>query len=417
MFCDAVSNAYLFRCEKWIKYSDNPTFKDMEDKKLRNRNVCEEHFRFKMFMNIRKERLVRFAIPTLMKTKSNGKVYDLQKMEDCCEIENLNAFSELDDYFDQFLVEDSENPTLVGLQQPVTEVVREPSSFTLNEQNIGEIPVEFQSEKEPPEVVKVLPKKIILTPVRKKVMKRPAISESSELGPGPVKMMKTVKILNSSNLMKTVTAEPIEIQTLMSSNKILLKQEPEGRDKSPQQQKEVFDMIEKIKEERENAILNEKKAKQNLNESQVKITLLELKVQELEKKLKLAEAIKSKPAKALTVSVSVQTDPEPKVVPKVQTSPNGQAQAKPGTLSKPQLFNGIKRYLSNAMATLLKMEMFGNSEREWKADEKKISCEVMRLGKDVYEYFTDEWRLRLPSKSEVSNWMQDNADDEEEDLF
>lgn len=404
----------------------------MEDKKLRNRNVCEEHFRIKMFMNIRKERLVRFAYPTLLKTNVNGNVYDLEKMKNCMEIGDLSVNSVLDDYYDDFLVEEADNPTLVGLQQPAVDVKDSLPSFTLNEQNIADIPVEFHTEREPSdnEIVKVLPNKIILTPVRKKVFKRPAVPESDEiLTPRvthtwvvPAKQrkteVKTVKILNSSNLMKTIPTEPVEIQSTITSTRNTTKQVKQTSitpEKIPQQQKENLERMKKLTDERDQAITNEQKAKQELQVSQSKISVLESKVQELENKLKLAVANKSKPAK--TITRSIQTDPQPQIVPKVSTSSPTQAPTKPGTLSKPQLFNGIKRYLSNAMATLLKMEMFGKSDREWKADEKKISCEVMRLGKEVYEYFTDEWRLRLPSKSEVNTWLQDSADDEDEDIF
>lgn len=391
----------------------------MEDTKLRNRNVCEEHFRIKMFMNMRKERLVRFAYPTLLKTKYNGKVYDLEKMQDLCETEEFTVDSALDESFDQFLVEDEDNPILnYIIPKPGVVEDEKESVLMLNEQNIDDIPVDFYHEKEPLEDVKPMPSKIILTPVRKKVIKRPVESQG-ELILAPVST-KRIKILNSTNLMKTVPIDPIEVQSTISTNttsNLLPIKKPATPEKNPQLQKEKenLEMIKKLTEERDQAILNEQKAKQLLIECQAKATAFESKVKELETKLILAEAPKPKPVKIASHNNATQTDPEPKIV--VKASPTAQASTKPGTLSKPQLFNGIKRYLSNAMATLLKMEMFGNSERAWKVDEKKISCEVMRLGKDVYEYFTDEWRIRLPSKSEVSNWLQDNADDEEEDLF
>lgn len=85
--------------------------------------------------------------------------------------------------------------------------------------------------------------------------------------------------------------------------------------------------------------------------------------------------------------------------------------------TKAQLFNGIKKYLSSSMMSLLRMEMFGNSDRTWKPDEQRTAVDLLRLGENVYRYFIDEWRLRLPSMNETRNWLQQSTfDDNEEDL-
>lgn len=87
-------------------------------------------------------------------------------------------------------------------------------------------------------------------------------------------------------------------------------------------------------------------------------------------------------------------------------------------LTKAQLFNGIKRYISSSMCSLLRMEMFGSSEREWKSDERQVAVDLLRLGEFVYKYLTDEWRFRLPALRDVRNWLsqQSVAMDDEEDL-
>lgn len=408
---NSVLTFIIFRCDKWIKYSDNPWFKGLEDKKLRNRNVCEEHFRVQMFMNIRKERLVRFAYPTLLRTKRNGKVYDLEKMvKNNFEIDTLRVDSVIDDYCDKFLVDEEENPLNIIVPP------KEPAPiFTLNEKNISDIPVEFEPEKSP-EKVKILSNKLVLTPVRTKVVKRSIAPEKNVaiLTPVPVKKPKTMKILNS-NLIKTTPTEPIQIHSTISSDLEIVSKSDDRIEKLKQ---ENLEKIKKITQERDKAIIGERKALKDLQESKLTINELNKKLEELERKLKAAETQKKGIKKELQTK-GVQTTPEPveaKQTVKTSTMPVP-AQASAKTLGKPQLFNGIKRYLSNAMATLLKMEMFGNSEREWKTDEKKISCEIMRLGKETYEFFTDEWRLRLPSKSEVNKWMQENADDDDDDLL
>lgn len=88
------------------------------------------------------------------------------------------------------------------------------------------------------------------------------------------------------------------------------------------------------------------------------------------------------------------------------------------TPSKAQLFNGIKKYISSSMLALLRMEMFGSVERNWKPDEKRVAMDLLQLGDDVYKYINDEWRFRLPALGEVRVWLADttNSMDDEDDL-
>uniref|UniRef100_A0A336MTJ7 CSON004500 protein n=1 Tax=Culicoides sonorensis TaxID=179676 RepID=A0A336MTJ7_CULSO len=213
------------RTKKWITFSNNFSFLDLDDSKLRNRNVCEDHFRVHMFMNIKKERLIRVAYPTLLKILKTGKVYDLEKMKEDNKLDaTMTVKSEFDDEFDQYLVEDHENPTIVNLTSEETSsdsTKRE--SFSLNEQNIADIPIEFcdvNPKSVTQEPVKKIPEKIILTPV-KKVLKRPAISENNSivLTSVPIKKLKPcIKILNSTNIMKTISTETREIEPTISTN-------------------------------------------------------------------------------------------------------------------------------------------------------------------------------------------------------
>jgi hypothetical protein len=84
-------------------------------------------------------------------------------------------------------------------------------------------------------------------------------------------------------------------------------------------------------------------------------------------------------------------------------------------LNKVQLFNGIKRYLSPSLIALLRMELFGNPGREYKKDEKIICQELMQLGDNVYNFFTDEWRIRLPDKKDVQKWHDEQLTEEDDD--
>ncbi|KAL7734074.1 hypothetical protein ACLKA6_011759 [Drosophila palustris] len=87
-------------------------------------------------------------------------------------------------------------------------------------------------------------------------------------------------------------------------------------------------------------------------------------------------------------------------------------------LSKAQLYNGIKRYLGPNMAALVRMEMFGGGERDWKDDERDFAMELLQLGEGVYNHCLDEWRFRLPSVRLTRSWLQNanSADNEDENL-
>ncbi|XP_036336821.1 uncharacterized protein LOC118746938 [Rhagoletis pomonella] len=88
------------------------------------------------------------------------------------------------------------------------------------------------------------------------------------------------------------------------------------------------------------------------------------------------------------------------------------------SLTKAQLFNGVKKYMSSSMVALLRMEMFGSADRDWKPDERRVAMDLLQLGDQIYRYISDEWRFRLPALEEVRNWLADatNSIDDEEDL-
>lgn len=118
-----------------------------------------------------------------------------------------------------------------------------------------------------------------------------------------------------------------------------------------------------------------------------------------------------KPSSVASTSVSTTS---------ASSNPSAVAQSKPveklAPMSKPVLFNGIKRYLNPSMVALLRMEMFGEAEREFKPDERDIAMELMKLPLDdaqpgsVYEFMRSEWRFRLPPRNSVLQWIQERED-------
>lgn len=72
------------RVIKWCQFANTESFLTLSSEKLRNKVVCELHFRFDEFMNLRKERLIKTAVPTLLYTKFGGivdlEVYNLSQL-------------------------------------------------------------------------------------------------------------------------------------------------------------------------------------------------------------------------------------------------------------------------------------------------------------------------------------------------
>ncbi|KAH8259835.1 hypothetical protein KR026_011671 [Drosophila bipectinata] len=103
--------------------------------------------------------------------------------------------------------------------------------------------------------------------------------------------------------------------------------------------------------------------------------------------------------------------------PKIPTTNKSAA----NSLTKPQLYMAIKKYLGPTMAALLRIELFGGSEdRSWKEDEQEFAVELLQLGEEVYKYCCDEWRFRLPPLRLARTWLetenQTSKDDETLDL-
>jgi hypothetical protein len=83
--------------------------------------------------------------------------------------------------------------------------------------------------------------------------------------------------------------------------------------------------------------------------------------------------------------------------------------------NKVQLFNGIKRYLPPSLMALVRMELFGAPNREYRKDERIICGELLKLGEQTYDFFSEEWRLRLPSKDQVQTWLSEETPVDDDD--
>lgn len=132
---------------------------------------------------------------------------------------------------------------------------------------------------------------------------------------------------------------------------------------------------------------------------------------------------------AAAVSAAAAVSPAPAPTSSTTATPppltSSSARAKPEKLpllSKPQLYNSIRKYLNPSMNTLVRMEMFADVGREYKSDERQIAMELWELpvaadgsvdatacssAGSVYEYMRGEWRFRLPPKGEVLQWIRE----------
>lgn len=110
--------------------------------------------------------------------------------------------------------------------------------------------------------------------------------------------------------------------------------------------------------------------------------------------------------------------------------PQNKAKNEKVALTKPQLFNAVKKYLNPSMMALLRMELFGDPEREYKPDERDFSMQLLEhsstadgygSGKNAkgsfYDFMRSEWRFRLPPRNVVEKWIrqrQETADDDDD---
>lgn len=65
------------RLQQWMKNSNNLDFVSLQDSQLKNRVVCQEHFRDDCFMNYLHDKLTQRAVPSLLKLDT-GEILDFE---------------------------------------------------------------------------------------------------------------------------------------------------------------------------------------------------------------------------------------------------------------------------------------------------------------------------------------------------
>lgn len=391
------------RVQKWINNSSNLDYIDMPSNKLRNKVVCEDHFKSSCFMNYKKESLVKTAVPTLVKLDS-GEIIDLESST--IEIEILEE--DKSDYSDF---------------SPTKPIILNNRKREIGQKNIDLMPdirnkdlflLEVKSD-ENQEIKKrkmeILENVQVNAPVKKVInnvnkFTNPTVLNKfikKEESPAPI-----TKLLNSGitlTKLKTVnkkpTAKKLIPQRIEASKEIIAPEpvpEPKVDSSEPESEEDPLESTTQIIVEKE--IPTPPQASQETIDK-------ELYVQTMSDQAKQIEELKI----LMKEMIVKNSEPQTIIKPIKETSPK----VSKSNLNKVQLFNGIKRYLNPSMVSLLRMEMFGGNEREWKSDEKEFSVELLNLGPSVYEYMQDEWRFRLPPKKDVEKWKVDKGDDSDMD--
>lgn len=451
------------RCEKWALYSNNLCFLQLPINKLRNKVICEEHFKDECFMNIRKERLTKWAIPTILKltsgeiidfefNESNKTIYNVQANKNCNydgtlakgdvkTLENsaviATAITIADDSLKQesignFIapsstvskntISDNKSTELhLDMQQQlyfdnVTEyrLIDNDNGISSAAQStpLPQQPYNSPNEKSIPILLngstntKAIPQSLISIKGIKRINNKPIIRKR------PIaKMMKNVKLEIRKGMTKNeFLIDPTNTENMENLQTIEILDDPEIEDKSTEYDFEEFNKSIEKKDE-------DIKMLASLNEEQTKEInkLKELLTEKMSTIANLETTVQSQQAELNQIQRNKCT---PFVPQKVKSEKL--------VMSKPVLFNGVRRYLNPSMVSLLRMELFGDPERPYKPDERQFSMELLNLSdsnersggcSSIYDYMRSEWRFRLPPKSNVQQWIKEKEDNGESDTI
>ncbi|XP_055841087.1 uncharacterized protein LOC129908534 [Episyrphus balteatus] len=417
---------------KWIEYADYNQINQMAQSQAKNRAVCALHFKDECFMNYKKNRLTPTAIPTLDRLRT-GEVLDYSLGPNPSPIslpptkdkhlilpEGEYVWGQPPDFWLKYSTMTSKHifrprggngSFEVGVKPPPSKKPRilnndllsvcssngtfeidENTTIALSEEVFQEdnddddndddsSSINLPEEGQSLEVAQESSSLVLDTPLG-------IIDIDSE-----VEFITEEHEVDQTDNEDKISKETFETTCRHYEEEIqLLKSDMETREK-------VF--RQKITELRDELTLT----KSNLKVSEEDTLNWKTKTIECTKKLSESETQNQE------LRLKAKAPPPPPVVIKPANTPSTST-----TLTKPQLFNGIKKYLSASMTALVRMEMFGSSERAWKPDEKQVSVELLKLGEKVFKYLKDEWRFRLPPQKMVEEWTNEVVDEDEDDL-
>uniref|UniRef100_A0A182JW78 THAP-type domain-containing protein n=1 Tax=Anopheles christyi TaxID=43041 RepID=A0A182JW78_9DIPT len=375
------------RLMEWARNADRLEFVDLPYDKVSNKVVCQEHFERKMFMNDLRDRLTKMAIPRLMprpdETILNVETGLIHAEGDC-------SSSMKDDMIEP--VRSSSPQSTMKIQQiEVEQVVRRSSVESpakkikiLNSQTLA-----LNSNATACEVIRIKTSSATNGRERlQKLLNRNVISLHSQTRPRKMK----AKLLNEENgelILSDQDMNEVDIYTQDGIQLSNLRGESSSSSASTSlannQQHDIPNSTVGNANQAAPEPVTVPVIDPGLSEK------MDHNIREIEELKKLVQDLANRP--------------EPNVP--IAAVPEKMVMERGPQLTKAQLFNSIKRYLNPSMVTLLRMELFaGSAERQWKPDEKSLAVDMINLGEQVYDYFKDEFRFRLPSKSDAKQWKE-----------
>ncbi|KFB53517.1 AGAP004377-PA-like protein [Anopheles sinensis] len=364
------------RLKEWIQLANREEFLNLPKDKLGNKVVCQEHFERRMFMNYLCDRLTRFAVPRLMR-QSDGTVLNLKTG-------NI-----------QLNEDDNDTVELTGdllkLYTPASQ--REQIKF----ETVQTLDSWKESSPEPaPKKIKILNSETLVPGKSDTACKLIRIS--------------TTPTQNERHIQVTrVPGYRAAFQLKSKSAKMIQKIEPTSDSDSHTYLEAQDDSNDPDEPQSEKPLSTNPDGDQDLSRSTV---CVQVPAQTPVVDPLLAEKMERNSNEIMELKQMVKElldRPPPKPQPITMVAPPAAPQkvvmAKGPHLTKAQLFSSIKRYLNPTMVTLLRMELFsGPSERQWKPDEKSLAVDLLNIGENVYDHFTEEFRFRLPPKADAQEW-------------
>lgn len=399
------------RCKKWAINSDKISFLHLPWTQLRNKTVCEDHFVDGCFMNFKRERLVKTAIPTLHRTKAGG-ILDIQLDE--------SKVSALEYYFND---KGTDQQTIdLPDSQPLKRTIHVNLSVDENPSADDEFTDTIVvSEASPSFPLAIAPvsgncisddsKPVVLNRVcssgvkrfpMQKMQTKPHVKrkevyagDDNEAVFTPNKRIKSEFSDKGANVVGRTYGKSNIINPMAMRNV----QEPEH----------ILPAIDNGLNEAITANILEKI--NHIEERDANKVDKSLYMQMMTEHAKQIEDLKKLLTDKLT-DKNKDTSNQGDLAAHSSTDARTIRIEKGPAMTKVHLFNGIRKYLNPTMVALLRMEMFGSSDREYRPDERQLSKELYSLNQNVYEYMRDEWRFRLPPKTDVEEWLK-QPDDEE----
>lgn len=394
------------RCKKWALNSNNISFLKLPWTQLRNKTVCEDHFVDSNFMNYKKERLIKTAVPTLI-VGSDGIAHECEVDDDRLSSLNYSFNDKGNDPKAIDLPDAQQTKRTLNLKLENSQTEDNSTSIILNDWNEVATTRKATADTSP----KMDLKPIVLNRTCGKPVRRFAVR----------------------NVQEKCTTKRLNHDSPESSGVKQLKLETDKRDTTPiiiaktYGNRNSSNNLLVFQDLDNDAIESPTSPETNLPDS-VTANLLEkmnhieerdankvdksLYMQMMAEHAKQIEDLK----KLLTDKFTEQKEIQTQKVASSTSSSSADGRTirveKGPAMTKVQLFNGIRKYLNPTMVALLRMEMFGSSDREYRPDEKQLSKELYNLNQNVYDYMRDEWRFRLPPKSAVETWLK-TPDDEE----